>query len=472
MFGKHDLEKLITVRPGTAVPSAGDRLFNDTTGVLNLPIGGAGIYVDVPGSGNPVAIDGTSNIAALDNTTGIELPFRVIQRRDTAGDAAVLPNRVLEKSQYIHNNCTLRMQFAGEGFVSPSINSWLVGGLAGATDEFEVLDESQYVLQASAHGYRTDMYNSWYNTPTQFSRYTSPVWANTTVATEENRRDVTVKTLVRNFNRQARGMQRLGLAIALDAGNGANTTSGPTVASIIAGGAGTTITIGYDKGCQPVNLLVTEERLAAFTALEAYATGTLGLGGGDLRVAPYALAENCSAGAGVEIAGNSVSAAQFAFILAIDETQAAFDEVPNTKRTLQIGYSVDANAGLISRQLITPASEGQGQSRNLRLMHENVENYNSYTSARPWGAYHVAYPNEVLDGEVYDIYTIAHCHNRVATSGMPSNSTLSTTIALVHTEQANGTTQFSTGAVNPQKTYFETALNAIMAQYNLPAVNL
>ena len=73
MVTKTSVEKVIVVRPDTAVPASGDRLFDGTTNVPNLEIGAFGAYADVAGSQNPVAIDSG-------DYTG--QPFRFVQRRD------------------------------------------------------------------------------------------------------------------------------------------------------------------------------------------------------------------------------------------------------------------------------------------------------------------------------------------------------------------------------------------------------
>lgn len=464
MIQKDSVEKIIVVRPGVSAPSDGDRLYNPSTGMFNQPVGGIGAYVDVAGSGNPAAMTPGSYAGE---------PFRFIQVRDTSGDRSPLPQRYLEQSQYIHGNCTFGLEIAGQAFESGSNSSWTLGAPnSAATGKISVSSLNTYKLNASAHGYRSDMYNSVYNALTTTGRFESPEWGSTSVATENNRRDYTIKELVRDFNRKNSGKNYNQIAFAVAIDTAGTTSNGPTVASVIAGGAGTNVTIGYDgMNCDAVNLFVDEDRLQVFTDLEAYLTGTLSIPAGQAKLAPYAM-PNSNCGAGVDGLGNGDSTADMILITAIDEQEAYYDEIPNTKRRISVGLNEGSLVPSVTKALISEPKEMKGSPRFLQLEYDNEEHYRSYTSSRRWGANHVAYPDEILSNEAYDIYTIEHCHSRSATSGAPNYAPHRTTIAVVHTERTNGLTPFSTGAVNPQKTYIESVINAVGAHYGFATINL
>lgn len=462
MMTKHDVEKLIVAKPGVATPNAGDKLFNDSTKVFNLGVGGIGAYIEDAGSGNPVALDPSSYAGQ---------PVRFIQVRDTTGDAAVLPQRVLEQSQPIHGNCSLGMEIAGEAYSAPANSAWTLGAPnATSTGNIEVVSNNQYNLKVTANGYRTDMFNSQYNHPTIIGFYESPNWLDTSISTENNRRDYTVKSMVQDFNRKASvGYLRHAVAMVIDT---AGTTSTGTQISSIS--AGDTITIGYDHGCTAVNLYVTDGIAAAFANLEtmlttATASGGFNLGSGAAYIAPYALPEHCSTG---EIAGDGSATGDMIFVVALDQALAAYDEIPQTKTRLEVGLDQGLALSAASRVECSQADEGAGLARNIRLMYNNVEHYKSYTSSRDWGANHVAYPDEIISSEGYDFYTITHCHNRVATSGGPSTSTLLTAIALVNFENTDSA-YYDAGNPNPQKTYVESVINAIGSYNGVPGpINL
>lgn len=443
MVSISDTEKIIVTRSGASVVSDGDRLFNPTTKVFNQAVGSIGAYIDVAGSGNPVALNQTS-------TYGGE-PVRFIQVRDTTRDRSPLPNRYLEQSQYIHGQCQFGLEIAGQPVVAPSVNSWLLGAPnAQVSDAGKVTVSSlqTYVLSATSHGYRTDMYNSLYNMPTSYGRFESLDWATTSVSTENARRDYTIQALVSDFNRKNSGTQWTQFAFAV-AISTAGDIAGDIALSTIT--SGSTITIGYDRGCSPVNVLVTPERAAAFAALRTHLTG---LGYAAAAITPYNLSANCGSGIA---AGTGTS--DMAFVIAIDEQEAYYDEIPNTKRRLEVSINEGSLIPSVAKTLITEPSEGQGQPRNLRLDYINEEHYRSYTSSRDWGANHVAYPDEIDLTKTYNIYTIQHCHTRSATSGLPSVSPHRTVIAVPSDDAA-------------MKTYVQGVVNLMATHYNLANVIL
>lgn len=441
MVSISDVEKIIVTRSGAAVPVAGTELFNPSTGVFNGAVGGLGAYIDQPGSGNPVAV-----------TTGSYAgePIRFIQVRDTSNDRTPLPNRYLEQSQYIHGNCQFGLEIAGQPVVAPSVNSWLLGApnaQVADTGKVSVSSLNTYVLNATSHGYRTDMYNSLYNMPTSYGRFESPDWATTSVTTEAARRDYTIQNLVADFNRKNSGSQwtQYGFALAIST---ADVAAGIDVGSVT---VNSTITIGYDKGCKPVNVLVTPERKAALDALAAHLDA---LTYTNASIVPYNVSPNCGSGVA---AGTSTS--DMIFIVAIDEELAYYDEIPNTKRRLEVSLNEGSLIPSVAKTLITEPSEGQGQARNLRLDYINEEHYRSYTSSRDWGANHVAYPDEIDLSKTYNIYTITHCHTRSATSGLPSVSPHRTVIAVPSDDTA-------------MKNYVESVVNAVATHYGYPTVTL
>lgn len=448
MVTKHEVEKVIVLRPGVAVPSAGTRLYNPTTGALNLAVGGGAFFEDVAGSGNPQVVNPAS-------FTG---PVKFIMRRDTTADASVLPIRNFEQSPYINLDCIQGLEFGGESYAASASSSWLVGAPTGTTNVFAPTGLTSYKVQASAHGYRTDLFNSVYNTPTIWGRFETPDWTATAYSTAARQLDFTILSMVEAFNQDSAssGQNKFAVAVAID-------SQGSAGLDFSAFTVGSTVTIGYDRFCNPVNLLITADRLAAFTALTAKLLADYSIAAGTATLVPYVLPTSCAtAPAGTAFAGSATSTADMIFILGLDQAFAPYDEIPQSRVRLNASlYSGTGTVAATISDIVTAPSEGEGSARNLRLMYENVEDYKSYTSSRSWGANHVAYPNEILDNEAYNIFTVQHCQNRVASSGMPSFSPLLTVIAAVHTNRTIGTTPFSTGAANPQSQHIQAVLSAL-----------
>lgn len=470
MNNRTHVEKVIVVKPSVAVPSTttGPRLYDVTTSIPNLLVGSVGAYLDTAGSGNPTAMV-TGSYAGQ--------PFRFIQRRDTSNDPNPLPQRAWEMSQYIHGECIRGIEIAGQAFTSPTVNSWLFGAPNTFTaGNIRVSPNNLYLLNARAMGWRTDLHHSMMNAPTTSGRSVTPDFTALGITTTARQRDYLIKDLAKDFNRKnSLGFTQHGVAICIDTAG--TTTTGPTIASVIAAGAGNVITIGYDSLCQPVKLLITADRLAALVALEAKLTtatgsGGFGLSAGAAKIALYAMPDQGCASA-IELAGSTASTADMIFVMAIDEAISAYDDVAATKKRLDMSLDQGALISDARKTLVTLSNEGSGLARNLTKVYEDNEHYRSYTSTRKWGANSVAYPDFILDNEVYDIYTITHCHNRNATGGGPSESPLITTLAVVHTNRTVGTTPFSTGAANPQKTYIEAVLNAVGTYFKVPGpINL
>jgi hypothetical protein len=220
-------------------------------------------------------------------------------------------------------------------------------------------------------------------------------------------------------------------------------------------------------------LYIDDARAKAFADLETFLTtatgsGGMGLGAGVAKLALYALPENCSTG---EIAGDGTAAADMVFVIAIDDTEAYYDEVPNTKTRLACGFNPGSSLSAVRRTEVSAPSEGEGMSRNLLLTYEGAQQYKQYVSPKKWGANHVEFGHEILGTEMYDLYTIAHCHTRVATTGAPAFSPHSTMVAVVNFENT-ASAYYNAGNPNPQKTYIESILNAVGTHFGLPSINL
>lgn len=464
MVTKHEVEKVIVPRAGTAVPIAGARLFNATTNVLNLPVGGFGFYIDAPGSGNPVAVTGTAatgvfntgSVLGLPATVSAGTPVRVIMRRDISSDASVLAPRYTEESQYISTACAQGLLFGGEAYSAGSVSSWVLGAPTTLVGDINTVNNTAYVLQASATGYRIDMFSSLYNHPTAHGRYTSPDWTTTSYNTVPKRLDYVVKALVEDFNLQSTGSSQTSIAVALaiSTADGPDNGASPAVSlgtgiNIAGVSVNDVIVIGYDRYCRPINLLVTADRKAALNALEARLLADFSIALGTAEIVPYVLPGSCSAAPGTHVFAGTTTTADMIFLMAIDPALAAYDELSATRTSILA--SLTENGSIVtdtSRREVSFANEGAGIGRNLKLMHDAVEHYKSYSSSKTWGANHVAYSDEIVASGTYNIYTVQHCHNRMASSGLPSISPLLTTIGINTTD---GT----------QKAYAEAVLGAM-----------
>lgn len=460
MMSKHSQMKVIVLRPG-AVPAPATRLYNTTTDALLIAEGSGTFYTEFPNSGNPAAIAAPT------------APIKFIQNRDTTNDPAGLYSRPLEESQWISPQCLLGVKISQQNASFPSNNLLMAGDTVAGSPAVPILDEFTYRLQVSAHGDREDLYNSVYNTPTAFGTYTSPDWTaytftSGTLTNDEEARAITLESMAYNFNGNNQG---LAVMICLDSAatvaNGAVTVLAlsTTVTN------GTKVVIGYTLAGQAVTIKMDNAIRESFVDLEAAHPG--------MKIRPYLVPGTspvptafAPATAGVvTVAGQVVPTDNF-LILAIDEGQATYDYRLATKRRVTLGL-LKGFDGVLQEVIATP-KEGTGLSRQLSIMYKANENYNQTARPHAWMSYHVEFPNEIVNGALYDLFFVEHCHTRVATSGMPSFTPHTTVIAVANTTLGAAATNpfFGNASAAAQRANIVATLNSFDTTFALGNANL
>jgi len=427
---------------------------------LNLPTGGFGFYADVPGSSNPVAIDGAP-VALLGGMTSLS-KWRVIMKRDKSMDKSPLYERTLEESKYINKKCPC-IQIGGCGFKDCVTEAWLVGAPIGDINSLDIQSEAEYRLHCTAHGYRIDMIHSQYNHPTITGMATSPDWlTHPTITTTVQQLDWMNQSLVQHFNKQSvGGNHKIAVAFCI------NTTGsyGDTIASVIANGDDQNIVIGYQSYDCPIHLHIDKCRLAALENIETSLNDKYGIAPGTATIVPYVLPDHCyMAPAGTVYAGTT-GESDMMIVMALDEICAIYDDIDNSSRKLKVS-SHFAESYIKPNACSCVGSSGCeeiGSGRQLWNQFKAVEDFKSYSSSKEWGANHVAFPNEINQKAGYDVYSIAHCYNRVSSSGSPTDSMHLTQLALEFEPE---------GAINPHKAYVESFLGAFATECGIPTVTL
>lgn len=465
---KHSQMKVIVLRPcanpaapdtvaPAEIPVATTRLYNTSTEVINVKDGFGAFFKEVTNSGNPESVHGTTTPA------GVNAPIRFIQNRDTTQDRSPLYSRPFEESQWISSQCFLGVKISQQNASLPCNNMIFVGPDAstGSVD-IPVLDEFTYRLQVSGHGDRTDWYNSVYNTPTVFGTYTSPDWTTTSYTTAEARA-LTIESLAYNFNGNN---QNIAVMVCLE--TAASGSTGNILLTALTTPAtypnGTKFTIGYTLAGQPVTITMDNAIREAFAALETANPG--------MELRPYLLPGTTPAPAGVPIAGDgTVVTDNFAF-LAIDEGQAYYDYKMATKRRITVGLIKGFDNVL--QEVVALPEEGTGLGRQLSIMYKANEQYNQTARPQPYMSYHVSFPNEILENGFYDLFFVEHCHQRLATSGMPAVMPHTTVIAVLNHTLGGSllVNPYYNATANPQKTYLVDTLNAFDTNFVLGNANL
>jgi len=481
MMTKHSQMKVI-VLPSTftTAPANQSRLYNQTTDAFIPPVGGGGFYKTkvaslaiptVGESGNPQAVNGTTVPAEVNDA------IKFIQVRDTSADPATLYSRPLEESQWISPQCFLGIKISVTN-AELATNCLLLAGnaaistipAASASNQVTPDDEFTYRIQISAHGDRTDWYNSVYNTPTAFGTFTTSADFTTTYPAVANQRDFIYESIAYNFNGNNGNLAVVFcLELAAAATNGSITLADladPTVFTL------PKFIIGYTLDGKAVTMGMDNDVREAINQLD------IQLGTGVYALRPYLLPGTPTITAAAPYNAGVIPAAGTAPVvtnfcaLAIDEGQAVYDYKINTKRRITLGLVKGFDN--VTQTIVTEAKEGLGTGRQLSIMYKANEAYNQAARPQPYMSYYVQFPNYVVTNGYYDLFYIEHCHQRLATSGMPAVMPHTTVIA-VPNRTIGGTTTinpFWTGVANPLRTYLVNTLNAFDTNFNLGNPNL
>jgi len=447
---KERVTNFIIMRPGTAVPAAGDRLYDFTTDVLNIPVGGFGAYTGVANSGNPEAV----NPATVTTATAEYLQF--IQRRDTSADTTPLNQRDLEESHKIGPNCQIKANGTGASVKNNDV--WLLGAPNGTVGAVVVEDETEYIVNSGSRGWRTDLYNG-NNTPYKEGRFVTPdYFASTIYTTTVQQRDHLMQHVAYDFN-----IQSMYDVITLCIDSQATVTPTPqnnviTVAQAAALSAGDNIIIGFTDAGQPIRLTVDADLIQTFTLLAA----ALPSGTGTEQIIPYArpTADNLAATgrlvAGGQAAGTPDAEVDHLMFLSLDHKRATYDEVSQTKERIEVGFTSGFTISTSIVNAVTP-SEGSGYYRDVLEWYRGTQGHRIYPGNKPWQQYFVEYGTELVPNGIYDIFVIDSCDKNFASPGVLSEHPRRTVIAVLNTETA-GFAGF-TGVANPQKAYVQDTIN-------------
>lgn len=463
MITKHKVETFIVPRLGVAIPADAARLWNPTTDADLLAVGGFAMYEPTVGSGNPSAVIAAATVT---NTPSIQF----VHRRDESNDRNPLQPRKYIKSGEIKADCLVSARGASARLKNNGC--WMIGAPLGNAGAVTPFDETEYLLNASLHGWRTDLQNG-YNTPLKMGRFTTPDYTASALYTIDDQQvDHILGNVAYDFNSSSPADI---VAICINTTATANLAAGDVI-TITAAGAlalGATIIIGYTNAGQPIRLTVDAQLIEMFGLL----VSVYGMAGTE-QIVPYALptADNLAVVnrniTGGRVAASATTDVDQVLIISLNKKLAFYDEVFQTKERVNVGLDGGFGEATLSERAIT-TSEGQGLGKELAQVYGDMFGNRLYPGGKPWQPNSVRYSNEIEENAYYDIYVIEYCSNRTASSGLSSVSPQKVIVAVINLEIGTAVTNpFFTGAVNPQKTYIQTRINAWMATTGFPFVAL
>jgi hypothetical protein len=477
MVNKHKVEQFIIPRVGTALPSAGDDLFDSVTDQVNLPVGGFGVYTENASAGSYIPEAVNSATLTVANT-----PFlQFILHRDQSQDTTPLYEKKFIKSDEIFPTCPLRA--VGQAAAVKQNSAWLVGAPDGTTGQVIVNDEAEYIVNGSVHGWRTDLFNG-YNTPLKQGRFTTPDYFSSTLyTTTVQQRDHLLQHVAFDFNNEPGVAQTKEMvAICIDSQAtvtpvvppAANPNYVITLSAAAALSPGDVIIIGFTDDGQAVKLIVDQDLIQTFAQLIA----TTPLAGTE-QIIPYARPTTANINttgrivAGGRAAGTPDAEVDHILFLALDHKQATYDEISQTKERIAIGLESGFDVSTASASVLNP-SEGAGYAEDLKQWYHDTASHRDYIGAvKAWQPNSTRFPDEILDGGIYDVFILEHCFNRIASSGLNSTSPRKVVIGILETENFDNFAGF-TGAANPHKAYVQDVLNNWVgsSQYPHTTINI
>ena len=472
MMTKHSQMKVVVLKkvastaaaittPPAEIPATNALLYNATTDAFNVLPGFGAFYEETPNSGNPFASDNTVSGTVLS-------PIKFFQVRDTTGDASTLYTRPLEESQWIAPQCFLGVKLSVTDARLASNNILVAGNNVSGSVALTPEDEFTYRIQVSGHGDRTDWYNSVYSTPTAFGTFTTSATFTTDYPTVARQTDFLIQSLAYNFNGNN---GNLAVMICID--NASTTgairirTNSGDLLDPITYFNGRKFIVGYNLAGQAVTMTMDNDVREAFA--DFIAANPLGFGAANYYIRPYVLPGTNPAPAGVPLAGAAGGSTVTDFILlSIDEGQAVYDYKINTKRRITLGLvkGFDGTAQAIGAR----PDEGTGTGRQVSIMYKANEAYNQAARPQPYMSYYVQFPNQIVETGYYDLFYIEHCHQRLATSGMPAIMPHTTVIAVPNTTLGGSiriNSFYDAGGANPQRAAILNVLNNFNTNFNL-----
>lgn len=461
-FEKKRVEKILVADGNLGLVAGGTALYTDSTGVFNISNEQLGVF------------DADTDLALYPGDVYADHP-RIYIAQGTSLSATPgaspnhpLPNRPIERSQVIDGSRPL--VWRGVSYTAPVNNVWVIGAPNAQTDKINVLDETEYGLTIAFDGRRVDMLNG-RNQPALFPSITTPDYSTVGPATEVLKRDDLVLRMVQSATSFSKlwpsnkgGGQYLALAVDSQGvfetalGSGATQNLGDFT-------AGTVIRVGYDDNGNRINHTVTASEAAAMTAAIA-ANADLGTAA-DIDIVPFLLSSPPSGSqAATDVAADrarvagTVSNADMIIIIALDDSTAYYDRIPQTQVRLKVGLSKGFTTTVYNTEEVKPQPR-IGGGREWQLLYEETDELRKFGTSQPPGERTFLYDSHIDTTASYDAYIIEHGEHTFTSGGFDSEFPFSTSVLI---ESADTTTTSA----------FEAVLNQWMASlpFPRPAVNL
>lgn len=438
------------VRPNTAVPTAGQTLYNNVTDQYNILEGMIGAYVTPASgtSGNLVATTGAAN----------HLIFR--SRRNPANDRQPLIPKTLIDYTPVTLDCLTSTRLTAVKYANPKNNVILVGGTHATPGAVIPSSSAEFSWRRSFDGYRVDEMYGAHTTPTDTAVFTTPDFVQLGITATQAQRDYIIQHLVYKMNNIQAPEKPMSVAFCISsAGTG---VGGLDVTTASTQAIGTTILIGYQLDGSAIRIVITKAIRESLVALNA---NLVAAGFPNATIQPYLIPGTNPLPAGVTVAGTAGATANVDFwaIMSLAHSLAMYDQSTRVRVRVRVGLG----SGLtnVTYTTVTDSSEGQGQPQQFVNARVREQYYMNGYNILPGQELQVLYPDEFRQDATYDVFSIEYCNHNNGNVGNNNIKFFTLNIAVISFE--DDTTPYFTGAVNPQKTYIQTLLNLFNTTNNI-----
>lgn len=369
---KRPVENFIIGKQGVTTVIATGTLSNSSTGNVNLADGQLGIVSD--------SIYGTVALNSFTDATPTvaEAPVIAVYQgtsnsasMNTATATYPLWVRPYERTAPIDGRTpiTITKQVAR----TPGHSTWIVGDATGEAGEINVLDETEYTLTTMFRGRRIEEFYSEQSAASLITSITTPNFTDLG-KTETEGRSYIVHNMAYQVNLNSTALnvstrrphKSPVVAFAIDTTGATGTAIGEN-----AGGAPSTALAAGDS----VGVVNTSAGVRSITLTEAMASSiknaAIALAGVTIANLEWTIVT-------IDTATAYTDTVDLIMLMALDETTAYVDYIPQVKVRLEVGLTRGFDYSTVTNDQYVYADEGQGDGRSLNLLYAATQGQRKY----------------------------------------------------------------------------------------------
>jgi len=403
---KRPVESFIIGKQGITTVIATGTLNDTTTGNVNLADGQLGIVSD--------SIWGTVAMNAFCDATPTVAEAPVIAVYQGTENSAAMGTatatyplwvRPYERTAPIDGRrpITITKQVAR----TPGHSTWIVGDATGSAGEINVLDETEYTITTMFRGRRIEEFYSEQSAASLITSFTTPNFTDLG-KTETQGRSYLVHNLAYLINQNSTALnvsprrphKSPVVAFAIDTTGASGTAIGGN-----AGGSPSTALASGDS----VGVVNTDAGLRSITLTEAMASSiknaALALAGGVIGDLEWTIVTT-------DLATAYTDTVDLIMLMALDETTAYVDYIPQVKVRLEVGLTRGFDYNTVTNDQYVYADEGQGDGRSLNLLYAATQGQRKYNLRHTEDPVVNFSTTPFSTSITYCVYNIQHSHAR------------------------------------------------------------